>query len=126
MIHNFGSLEKKWSVLSVSRAHEHDRFTVSAKSCLNLCSRKWLKPNLSLLRSLDPCGSQILKILFSEGLMKFNIFFRNISWESRFLISGCNLFLSLILKGKIYLKSSETDLFYNLNLCSNQDYDGSL
>ena len=38
-------------------AHEHNGLTVSAKLHQNLCSRKWLKSNLSLLRSLDPCGS---------------------------------------------------------------------
>ena len=54
MMHNFISIEKKSSVLSVSRAHEHNGFKVSAKLCRNLCSRKLLKPNLSLLRILDP------------------------------------------------------------------------
>ena len=39
-------------------------------------------------------------MLFSEGLIKVNNFLRNIAWESRFLISGSNLFHSLILKVK--------------------------
>ena len=51
--------------------------------------------------------------------MKFNSFLRNIAWEPRFLLSGSNLFYSV-------KKSLEIDLFYNIKLCSNQDYDGSL
>ena len=42
-------------MLSISKAHGHNRFTVSAKIWPNLCSHKWLRPNLSLLRGLDLC-----------------------------------------------------------------------
>ena len=53
----FWQRRKKYSVFSVLRVHDHNRFTLSAKSCLNLCSRKWLKPNRNLLINLTPNGS---------------------------------------------------------------------
>ena len=34
--------------------HEQNRFNVSFKLCLNLCSRKWLKPKRSLVVNLIP------------------------------------------------------------------------
>ena len=41
MIHNFGSKEKNdMCFQSQNTAHEHNRFTVSAKLCQNLSSRK--------------------------------------------------------------------------------------
>ena len=92
---------KKWSVFSVSRAlktSRHSKFTVTAKLCRNLCSRKWLKPDLSLLRTLDLCGLQMLS---SEGLIKVSSYLWNIiTWKSRVLTSGLNLFISLLLKHK--------------------------
>ena len=49
---------KKGSVFSVPRVHDHNGFAVSAKLCLNLYSRKWLKPNRDLLIiNLTPSGS---------------------------------------------------------------------
>ena len=46
----------KCCVFSVSRGHEYNGFTVSAKLCLNLCYRKRLKPKRNLLTYLTPNG----------------------------------------------------------------------
>ena len=44
---------------------------MSSKLCLNLCSSERIKPNCNLGSSLISTWSCIVKILFSEGLMKF-------------------------------------------------------
>ena len=52
----------------------HKGFIISWKLCLNLCSLKWLRPNLSLVISLNPLGLWQSKKEFGEGRMKLNIF----------------------------------------------------
>ena len=52
-IYNFQFIHKDCEkggiiVLSISRQHEHNGFTVSGKLCLNLSSCKWLKPSRNL------------------------------------------------------------------------------
>ena len=42
------------------------------KSCLNLCSRKWLRPSLSLVSNLILLVLWHLKTLFPEGCINFN------------------------------------------------------
>ena len=61
--------KRKWSVVSVSTPHLHIGSTVSLKSCLNLCSLKWLKFNLTRVSLLRPLVSCIAKTEFSLGLM---------------------------------------------------------
>ena len=65
--------KRKWSVVSVSRPHLHIGSTVSLKSCLNLCSLKWLKINLGRNSSLKPLVNILQKTEFSLGLTKLNI-----------------------------------------------------
>ena len=63
---------KKCNVFSASMLQEHNGFRVSSKLCQNLCSRKWLSPNLNLVSNFIPTWSWMLKILFSLGLIKFS------------------------------------------------------
>ena len=58
---------KKWSLVLGSILHEHDRFTQSAKSCLNLFSFRWQRPRPKRLRSLIPIGLWILYVDFIWG-----------------------------------------------------------
>ena len=70
----FWQRRKKFSVFSVSRVHEHNGFTVSEKLCLNLCSRKWLKPKRNLLINLTPNELYIQYILFPTGFINPKVF----------------------------------------------------
>ena len=72
-------IRKKCSVFSVSREHDHNGFKVSAKSCLNLCSHKLLKPNRNLLITLTPNRSQIPYILLPADLIKAKDFLQKIA-----------------------------------------------
>ena len=47
------------------------RLSESWKLCLNLCSQRWLKPNLNLVNNLTLLGLWQLKTVLSEGRMKF-------------------------------------------------------
>ena len=67
----FSQLRKKCSVFLVSRVHEHNGFTVSAKLCLKLCSRKCLKPKRNILINLTLNGSQIPYVLFRTNQKLF-------------------------------------------------------
>ena len=73
-----GQWRKKCVVVSVSLPQSHDGFRVSWKQCLNLWSRRWLRPNRNLVRSLIPHHLWILKILFAHGRIKFVRFFLKI------------------------------------------------
>ena len=67
---------KKWTELSVSKAYDHKEFEVSGKSCRNLCSFRWLKSALNLLRSLfrKPTYESILLISGSIFFYSFSLF----------------------------------------------------
>ena len=41
---------------------------VSSKLCLNLCSRKWLRPSRDLISYLMPLGLRQLNRLLGDGL----------------------------------------------------------
>ena len=87
-IWKLGQWRKKCVVISVSLPQSHNGFRVSWKQCLNLWSRRWLRPSRNLVRSLIPYGLWILKILFAEGRIKFSRFFLKIEtfWISNFAI----------------------------------------
>ena len=98
--------QKKWSVFSVSRVHEHDGFTVSAKLCLSLCSCKWLKPNLLILLQTGHKYHTYCTI-HTYCLIKAKSFLWKIAKESLFLISESSLLPTLTVNGKKkFLKSS--------------------
>ena len=65
-------------MVSDSIVQEQNGCNVFLKLRLNLCSRKWLKPNLSLVNILIPNGSLILKVFFSAGLINFDNALQNI------------------------------------------------
>ena len=64
-------------------------FWVYWKQCLNLWSRRWMRPRHNLVRSLILYGLWILKILFAQGPMNLRRFFLNweTSWASKFPIN---------------------------------------
>ena len=66
----------------------------SWKLCWKLCSFKWLKLSLNLVRYFMPIELWILKILFALGLMNSRRHFLNNINVSEFLIKESNLFHS--------------------------------
>ena len=73
-----GQWRKKCVTVSVSLPQSHNGFWVSWKQCLNLWSRRWLRPSHNLVKSLIPYGLLILKIIFAQDRIKFSRFF----WET--------------------------------------------
>ena len=80
------AVEKKSVVVLVSLPQSPNRFRVSWKQCLNLRSRKWLRPRRNLVRSLIPYGLWILKVVFAQCRIKFRRFFLKIERRSNFAI----------------------------------------
>ena len=92
--------------VSTSRPHEQNGFKVSWKLCLNLCSRKWLKPRCSLVRYLVPFQLWQLNTLFGDGLINFNKFFLKPLRLAALRILGSNLFRSITVDmNKFFWKS---------------------
>ena len=79
---------------------------VSWKLCRNLCSRRWLRPNLNLVINLIPLGLWQLKTEFEDGLINFKILFLKAEKVLEFLIFKSKLFHSMTVDGKkrIYKK----------------------
>ena len=88
--------KNKCIFVSGSILQGHRGFKVSAKLYLNLCSRKWLKPNRNLVSNLISTSSLILKILFSECLIKFIRAFLKLRQEEELRILGSSLFQSFM------------------------------
>ena len=70
-----GQWRRKCAVDSISKPQLQNGFKESWKLCLNLCSRKWLKPSRSLVINLIPLGLWQLKRLLADGLISFRILF---------------------------------------------------
>ena len=64
------------------------RRIASGKLCLNLCSLKWLRPSLSLIKSLIPLRFSQSKKEFGEGRMKLSNFSLKTEILLEFLILG--------------------------------------
>ena len=62
-----GQWRRKCAVDSISKLQLQNGFKESWKLCLNLCSRKWLKPSRSLVINLIPLGLWQLKRLLADG-----------------------------------------------------------
>ena len=77
-----------------------DWLSESRKPCLNLCSRRWLRPSLSLVSNLIPLGLWHLKTLSPEGLINFKSFFLKINKFSELRIFRSTLFHSITTEGK--------------------------
>ena len=91
---------RKCAVDSVSKPQLQNGFKESWKLCLNLRSRKWLKPSRSLVINLIPLGLWQLKRLLGDGLIKFKILFLKILKLLEFLTLWSSLFHSIIVDGK--------------------------
>ena len=93
----FGRWRRKCVVVSVLLPQSKNGFRVSWKQFLTLRSRRWLKTSRNLV---FPYGLWILKILFTQGLIKFSRFFLKIKRLSESLISQSRLFHWDIAEGK--------------------------
>ena len=84
--------QQKCSLSSTSKLQLHKGFKVSRKSCLNLCSLKWLKRRHNLVKYLTPSGSLTLNIYILLGLIKERSLLVKTTIDSKFCISGtsCN------------------------------------
>ena len=87
---------KKCNVVSASMLQEYNGFKVSSKLCRNLCSCKWLSPNLNPVSNFIPTWSCMLKILFSLGLIKFSKALRKLSYDRQLRLSGSSWFHSFM------------------------------
>ena len=67
-----GQWRKKCVAVSVSLRQSHKIFRVSWKQCLNLWSRRWLRPSRNFIKSSIPYGLWILKILFAQDCIKLS------------------------------------------------------
>ena len=95
-----GQWRRKWADVSISLPQLQIGLSESWKLCLNLCSRRWLKPNLNLFNNLTPLGLWQLKKVLSEGHEKFKSVFLKIFKLSEFRIFRSSLFHSITAEGK--------------------------
>ena len=95
-----GQWRRKCEVDSISKPQLQNGFKESWKLCLNLCSRKWLKPSRSLVINLIPLGLWQLKTLLADGLINFRILFLKILKLLESLILWSSLFHSIIVDRK--------------------------
>ena len=116
---------RKWLVVSISWPQEQMGLTVSWKLWLNLCSRRWLNPSLSLVKNIKPLGWWQLKTLFGVGLIKLKIFFLKTEKLSALRILASKMFHSFIEEGKkVFLKNHDTlsKVEYHKQIWLNNDY----
>ena len=102
----------KWADVSISLPQPQIGLSESWKLCLNLCSRRWLKPNLNLVNNLTPLGLWQLKTVLPEGRMKFKSVFLKIFKLSELRIFRSSLFHSITAEGK---KEFRKKLCFTLN-----------
>ena len=75
-------------------------FKQSRKLCSNLLSRRWLKPNLSLVISFIPIGLWQLKVLLGVGRMNCKMLFLKKAKFLELLVLFSRLFHSIRVDGK--------------------------
>ena len=120
--------------MSTSRPHEQKGFRVSWKLCLNLCSRKWLRPRRSLVMYFVFFQLWQLNTLFRDGLINFNKFFLETLRPAVLRGLGFKLFHSITVDGKkrifekviFSLKKSNFFWYCNLNFLLVLDWKGKL
>ena len=95
-----GQWRRKCAVDSISKPQLQNGFKESWKLCLNLCSRKWLKPSRSLVINLIPLGLWQLKRLLADGLINFRILFLKILKLLEFLMLWSSSFHSILVDEK--------------------------
>lgn len=79
-------MQKKWAIVSVLIIQGQRRFNISLKLCLNLCSRRRLKPIGNLVNSSIFTESLLLKVFLWADVIIFN----NVSWNKLY---GVNLWI---------------------------------
>ena len=107
-----GQWRRKWADVSISLPKLHMGLSESWNLCLNLCSRRWLKPNLNLVNNLTPLGLWQLKTVLPEGRMKFKSVFLKIFKLSELRIFRSSLFHSITAEEK---KEFWKKLYFMLN-----------
>ena len=122
----FYSIQESWSFIGIMRAVKKEMssevsislpqlqigLSVSWKPCLNLCSRKWLKPSLDLVSNLTLLRLWQLKTLLPEGRINFKSLFLKMFQLSKLRIFRSNLFRSMTAEGK---KEFRKKLYFTVN-----------
>ena len=91
---------KKWTLFSTLKLHEQSGLIQSLKLWLNLWSLRWLKPNRRWVNNFKIVGLWIPYVLLNLGLIKFNILFLNIKYDSDDFMILPKLFNSFTVYGK--------------------------
>ena len=88
-----GQCKKKCSLVSrLFVPHKQKGSIVSLKLCLNLCSRRWLRPRRRRVNSFIPRGWWIPYTLAAFGRINLSSARLNISSEEEFWMSGSSWF----------------------------------
>ena len=95
-----GQWRRKWADVSISLPQLQIGLSESWKLCLNLCSWRWLKPNLNLVNNLTHLGLWQLKTVLPEERMKFKSVFLKTLKLSELRIFKSSLFHSIAAEGK--------------------------
>ena len=95
-----GQNMRQWQGDSISDPQAQIGFNMSKKLCLNLPSRRWLRPSLILERYLIALGLWQLETLFGFDCINFKILDLNKLKLFRFRMSESSLFYSAITDGK--------------------------
>ena len=88
-----------WST-SIFKLQEYNGFRQSWKLFRNLCSLRFLRPNIRRVRNANPFGSKILYMLVWTGQIKGNNLLLNIGIDSEFLMLRFKLDQSFRVEGK--------------------------
>ena len=98
---------KKWTLFLTLKLHKQGELIQCLKLRLNLWSLRWLKSNRRRVNNFNPVELWILHVSLHLGLMKFNILFLNIKYDSDDFMILSKLFYSFTVDGKNeFLKSS--------------------
>ena len=97
---NDGSVEKSERYSQHFKLHKQSRLMQSLKLWLHLWSLRWLKPNRRRINNFNPVGLWIPYVSLHLGLIKFNIFFLTIKYDSDDFMILSKLFHSFTLYGK--------------------------
>ena len=99
-----GAVKEKIRICFDIKTTRTNGFRVTWKLCLNLCSRKWLKPRCSFVKYLISLYLWQLKTLFRDGLINFNKFFLKTLRLAAPRRLGSSLFHSMTVDRKKVLK----------------------
>ena len=113
-LERWGQWRRQWAEVSLSLPQLRIGLSESWKPCLNLCSRRWLKPSLNLVSNLTPLRLWQLKTLLLEGRINFKTakLFLKIFKLSELRRFRSNLLHSMTAEGK---KEFRKKLCFTLN-----------